>query len=67
MMHQHHIGLGLHRCIQQRLAGSDAADDTPHQRAPFDLQAVRAVILDARGVQETVRFFHQSGQGNGHR
>ncbi|MNG28106.1 hypothetical protein D3C84_1133190 [compost metagenome] len=66
MVYQHHIRLGLHRGVQQGLAGGDAGDDPTDLRTPLDLQAVGAVILDARSVQVALRFFHQSVQGNGH-
>ncbi|CDI92969.1 hypothetical protein BN889_04942 [Pseudomonas aeruginosa PA38182] len=66
VMHQHHVGVGLHGGIQQRLAGSDPADDPPHLRPAFDLQAVRAVVLDARGIQITVGLFDQGAQGDSH-
>ncbi len=66
VVHQHHVGLGLHRGIQQRLAGGHAADDAADLRPPLDLQAIGAVVSDAGGIEKAVGFLHQGVQGDGH-
>ncbi|MNI71592.1 hypothetical protein D3C73_1274730 [compost metagenome] len=66
VVHQHQIGIGLYRGIQQRLAGSDATDNAHHLRTAFDLQAIGAVIGDFGAVEVTVGFFDQGAQGDGH-
>ena len=52
-----HDGIGLLRyCrLNQRLAGSYAADELAYRAPAFDLQAVGAVILKARGLQHGVQ------------
>ena len=63
---QDQIGLGFNGRIEQRLAGSDAADDAHHLRAAFDLQTVGAIIGDFRTGQVTVGFFDEGAEGYGH-
>ena len=55
---QHHVGLGLHRGVQQRLAGGHATDDAADLRPPLDLQAIGAVVTDTRRIKKGVSFFH---------
>ncbi|MNT10397.1 hypothetical protein D3C72_1452270 [compost metagenome] len=66
VVHQHQVGIGFNRRIQQRLAGSDAADDASNLRPPFYLQAIRAVILDFCAAKVAFGFLDQGAQGNSH-
>ncbi len=44
VMHEHGISIRFDRRIEQRLAGGDAGNQSANLLAPFDLQAIRAVI-----------------------
>ncbi|MNR21765.1 hypothetical protein D3C85_1386840 [compost metagenome] len=66
MVHQHQVGIGLDRGVEQCLAGSDAADDAGHLRTALDLQAVGAVVLDFRAAEVAFGFLDQGTQGNSH-
>ena len=49
-MHQNGVGLQGNRRVDQRRAGGDASNDAADVRAPFHLQAIRAVILKPAGA-----------------
>jgi hypothetical protein len=54
-MDQQRVGPALDGGLDQRLAGGHPADDAPDPFASFHLQAVWAIIPEARGVQQSVQ------------
>ena len=61
-------GVGLRRYgrFDQRAAGRDTGDDFVDARAPFHLQAVRPMVLEARGLQQRIEGLQQFGSGGAH-
>ncbi len=55
VVHQNGVGLQGNRRVDQRRAGGDASNDAADVRAPFHLQAIRAVILEPPGLQHAVQ------------
>ncbi|MCY1187164.1 hypothetical protein D9M73_281140 [compost metagenome] len=67
MVHQHQVGAGLDRSVEQGLAGRDAADDTHDLGAPLHLQAIGAIILNLGTVQVAIGLFDQGTQRDCHK
>ena len=55
VMDQHRVRAALDGRLDQRLAGGDAANDLLNALAPFHLQAVWAIIPEARRLQQRVQ------------
>ncbi|MNT66095.1 hypothetical protein D3C72_2041320 [compost metagenome] len=67
MVNEDGIGLGVDRGLDQRAAGGHARDDLADHGAPFDLQAVGSVILEAPGGQQQVECVKQFVACGAHR
>ena len=54
VMHQHRIGVRLRRRFEQREARTDAGDEPANLRTALQLQPVRAVIAEARRLEQRI-------------
>jgi hypothetical protein len=67
VVHEDRIGLGKDRSLDQRAARGHARDDLAHRGAAFDLQAVRAVVLEALGREQEIERMQEFVAGRTHR
>ena len=63
---QYGVGFPFDGRVNQGQRCGDPADQFAHRLPAFDLQAVRAIILEIFGLQQSVGLSHQQRKRNAH-